>query len=358
MSLRKFRRGGTWYLRGAVRGQRVYETTGTEKEPAAEAIRIKRESQLLDRSVFGDQATRTFAETALSYLESRIGLNPRDEAYLLRIVDHFDTSRTLASITNDAIDQAVAKLSPKGGPAYVNRSIITPIAAVLHHAAEKGWLEWRRIKRRKPPRGKVRWITAHEADRLIAVCAPHLAPIVIFMLHTGARLGEVLSLDWRNIDLPRRRVVFLDTKNGESRGVPLNGRAFETLANLVGGRQGRVFRRPDGQPYAPKADGGGQIKTAFQAACRRAGLAEIIRHRIGPNGKPKPVWKATLTPHDLRHTWATWLYAECHDLRVLMELGGWKSITMVARYAHVNPDHLAPAVDMLPGAKRVQAAST
>jgi integrase len=357
MSLTKFRRGRIWYLRGTVRGQPVYETTGTEKEAAAEAIRIKRENQLLDRSVFGEQATRTFAEAALSYLEFRTGLNPRDEAWLLRIVDHFGTSRPLGAITSDAIDSAVTKLCPKAGPAYANRSVITPIAAVLHHAAEKGWMEWRRIKRRKPPRGKTRWLTRDEAERLIAACAGHLRPLVVFMLYTGARVGEALDLDWRNVDLVRRRAVFVDTKNEESRGVPLHGRAFEALANLPmakEGRRGRVFRRPDGKPYAPKDDGGGQIKTAFSAACRRAGLAVITRYRTLPNGKRKPVWKASATPHDLRHTWATWLYAECRDLRVLMELGGWKTISMVARYAHVNPDHLSPAIESLPGAKSVQ----
>ncbi len=293
MSLKKFRRGSVWYIRGTVRGQRVYETAGTENEAAAEAIRIKRENQLLDRSVFGDQATRSFAEAALSYLDARAGLNPRDEAWLLRIVDHFGTARALATITSEAIDGAVAKLCPKAGPAYANRSVITPIAAVLHHAAEKGWMEWRRVKRRKPPRGKTRWLARDEAERLIQACAGHLRPLVTFLLYTGARVGEALALDWHNVDLARRRVVFVDTKNGESRGVPLHGRAFEALANLPIAREGRrgpVFRRPDGQPYADKDDGGGQIKTAFRAACRRAGLAVIVRHRTLPNGKRAPVW--------------------------------------------------------------------
>lgn len=46
-----------------------------------------------------------------------------------------------------------------------------------------------------------------------------------------------------------------------------------------------------------------------------------------PTASRKPVWRATATPPDLRHTWATWLYAKCRDLRVLMELGGWKTIS-------------------------------
>ncbi len=53
-------------------------------------------------------------------------------------------------------------------------------------------------------------------------------------------------------------------------------------------------------------------------------------------------------PHDCRHTWATWLYSETRDLRLLMDLGGWKTIAMVERYTHVDPGHLRPAIDALP----------
>jgi len=45
---------------------------------------------------------------------------------------------------------------------------------------------------------------------------------VTFLFYTGARIGEALWLDWRNIDLQRAQVQFLDTKNGSDRGVPLH----------------------------------------------------------------------------------------------------------------------------------------
>jgi integrase len=169
------------------------------------------------------------------------------------------------------------------------------------------------------------------------------------MLYTGARLAEVLALDWTNVELQQRRVAFLDTKNGDSRGVSLHPRAFEALANLKSARQGRVFRRPDGEPYAPKENQGAQIKTAWRGACARAGLME---KRAGKDGKE--ILRPRFTPRDLRHTWATWLYAEGRDIRVLMQLGGWRTIAMATRYTHVNPDHLAPAIRRLPSAKSVQ----
>lgn len=353
MPLKKFRRGTVWHLRGTVRGLRLRETCGTQNEAAAEAIRIKRESELLNRSVFGAASARTLGEAALSYLEAR-GLKARDEAFVLRLVEHFGAEAPLAAITSAAIEAAIGALLPKAGPAHINRAILTPLAAVLHHAAELGWTPWRRLKRRKAPRPKTAWLKPQEAEALIAAAAPHLKPLIVFLMMTGARLGEALALDWENVDMARRSAAFLDTKNGDARGVPLNERAFEALANLpfpkgTSARTGRVFRRPDGVPYAARADGGGEIKTAFAGACRRAGLVSAET----PGGRARP----RFTPHDLRHTWATWLYAECRDLRVLMELGGWKSVAMVARYTHVNPAHLAPVLRLLPGANLTQKAT-
>jgi integrase len=51
--------------------------------------------------------------------------------------------------------------------------------------------------------------------------------------------------------------------------------------------------------------------------------------------------------HDLRHTWATWLRQADVPTWVLQELGGWKSETMVRRYAHLSVKHLQPYADQL-----------
>ena len=203
----------------------------------------------------------------------------------------------------------------------------------------------------------MRWITPAEAERLIDAAAPHLAPLVIFLLSTGARLSEALYLDWSAVDLERAHVMFLNveaggrgTKNGESRGVPLHPRAVAALEGLPH-RDGAVFRRslpflnkagelsPLGQPYQDREGrGGGQVKTAWSAMLRRAHIRDF-------------------TPHDARHTWATWHYSANRDLAALMQLGGWKSVEMVMRYAHTDTSHLAPSINRLwapSGAKSVQ----
>jgi integrase len=327
MPLKVVRRHGSpnFYLRGTVRGIAVDESTGTDSKEAAEAVRIKRENEILNRSVFGHRATTSFLEAAVSYME-----HGGERRYLDKLIDHFGTM-PLDRVDQDAIDRAAVELYPEAQNATKNRQVYAPVSAVLKRAAKRGWCEFRQIERLPEPEGRVRWITPEEAERLIAASAPHLRPLVIFYLSTGARVSEGLYLDWRNVHLSRAHVTFQETKNGERRGVPLHPRVVAELANLSH-RHGAVFRRPDGLPYAVADDRGGQIKTAFTAACRRAGITDF-------------------RPHDCRHTWATWHYAENRDLIGLMRLGGWKSERMVLRYAHVNTSELAASIEALPWGK-------
>jgi len=81
-----------------------------------------------------------------------------------------------------------------------------------------------------------------------------------------------------------------------------------------------VFLGPQGHPYVDRERRyGGQIKTGWAGALRRAGF------------------NPEFTPHALRHTWASWHYALHKHLIRLKEEGGWSSVVLVERYAHLLP---------------------
>ena len=126
------------------------------------------------------------------------------------------------------------------------------------------------------------------------------------MLGTGARLSEALYLDWADLDLAKRRVLFTDTKNGEARGVPLNDRVLIGLS-AFNRREGAAFLTPAGEPYERRIGGGGQLSTAWRGACKRAGFTEPVKAKRKVKGKIKTVTlhKPTISPHTLRHTWAS-----------------------------------------------------
>lgn len=323
MSLRLVRRPGrpNWYLKGTVRGVAVRESTGIAlaNKEAAETVRAQREWQVIQGSVFGQGAVATFLAAAVGYLEQ-----DGEGTFLQPILDRIGDVR-LADIDQALIDKTARELYPGRAPATLNRQAYTPIAAVLRFAAKRGMTHLRAIERPTLPKGRVRWLTFAEAERLLRACSPHLRRLVLFLFATGARVSEALYLDWREVDLKRAQVTFLDTKNGEHRSVPLHPRVAAELAALPR-RRGRVFKTNRGKDYAEKEErGGGQIKTGFRAACRRAKIKNF-------------------RPHDCRHTWATWHYAANRDLASLMTLGGWKSERMVLRYAHVNVAQLAPSI--------------
>lgn len=57
--------------------------------------------------------------------------------------------------------------------------------------------------------------------------------------------------------------------------------------------------------------------------------------------------------HDLRHTWASWHVQAGTPLAVLKELGGWSTLDMVMRYAHLAPEHLAEHAERIAGPRLV-----
>lgn len=314
-----------WYLRGTVRGQSVYESTGTANKKAAEEIRVKREAELLEQSIHGRRVTMQFSQAALSYLE-----HSGDTRFMKPLLLHFGSTK-LSAIGQQELDRAARTLYPDRAPSTLNRQLYTPVSAVLHHAAKRGWCEVPRLDRPSEPPGRVRWITKTEAEALLSACAPHLRPLVMFLLYTGARVGEALWLDWKMVSLERMHVSFTNTKNGTSRGVPLHPVLVGALSNVTA-RTGPVFKRPDGRGYSPPrsednsdTSAGSRIGTAFQGAVKRAGLTDF-------------------RPHDCRHTWATWHYQVNRDLGALQTLGGWKTLSMVMRYAHTNVDELSATI--------------
>lgn len=327
MPLRLTQRHGSphWYIRGTVRGITVDESAKTSDRETAEFIRAQREVELTKGSVFGRQATATFLEAAVSYMEA--GGEKRFMEPIIREIGRMK----LATIRQAVIDSAARRLYPAASNSTVNRQFYTPVSAVLKHAHARELCGHLKIERPQQPEGRIRWLKPEEADQLIAAASPHFRPLLIFLIYTGARVSEALYLDWCHVDLSKPHVSFVKTKNGEARGVPLHPRVVKELSNLQH-RSGAVFRRPDGLPYNPRKEGGGQIKTAFMGACRRAGITDF-------------------SPHDCRHTWATWHYQANRDLAGLMRLGGWSSERMVLRYAHVNTEELAASINALPWGK-------
>lgn len=71
-----------------------------------------------------------------------------------------------------------------------------------------------------------------EVERLIAAAAPHLRPLILFLVSTGACMSEAIEREWRDVDLTGGRAILWRTKAQRRRNVELPQRVRATLASL------------------------------------------------------------------------------------------------------------------------------
>jgi integrase/recombinase XerD len=186
------------------------------------------------------------------------------------------------------------------------------------------------------PRRLPKALGVDEVRRLLEAAAVGDGPLPLrdvalleFLYGTGARVSEALGVAVDDLDLDERSVL-LRGKGGRSRVVPVGGYARDALtaylvrarpALMVRGRTGRT-----GQTLFRNARGG---------PLTRQGAWLILRHaadRAGLSGE--------LSPHALRHSFATHLLDGGADVRVVQELLGHASVTTTQVYTLVTVEKL------------------
>lgn len=354
-----FRRGEIWYASYSLPGgKRIKESLGTADKRQAQELHDKRKAELWRVDRLGDFPDVTFEEACLRWIEEKSDKKSldTDKGRMGFWLEQFEGVR-LKDITEARIYSAVSRMHnrshleiwkakvaaarKKGNPdpEYVAKPVTTSTKAkhlalmkAILRAAERDWkwLEKAPVIKIPAVRNKrVRWLEKEEAKRLIDECPEPLKSVVKFALATGLRRSNIINLEWQQIDM-QRRVAWVnpeDSKSNRAIGVALNDTACKVLRDQIGNHHKYVFvhtkagRRPDGSvtPAVRKmrVDDG----RAWKSACKRAGIEDFRFH-------------------DLRHTWASWLIQSGVPLSVLQEMGGWESIEMVRRYAHLAPNHL------------------
>lgn len=333
-----------FYIRGTVGKQTVFESTRTSVRKEAEQYLAKRHAELWHEHIYGKRAVITFRQAVTAYLEvEKRSLST--QRYLERLVAYFADTQ-MSKITQVSVDKAYKHIlaDPEHAAATTKiRSVITPLRSVMEFAAIRGWCDRPAFKNPKTTSARTHFLRPDEASRLVMSAASHLRPLLIFLIGTGCRMSEAMELDWQHVDLKGNRCVVWQ-KQGNERHVDLPPVVIRTLTCLPW-REGRVFR-PGGQKKASNAayhdsgrQYGGQIKSGWSYACKRAGLPGTVRRWTPKGAKREKEWFVPeITPHGLRHTWASWHYCIHKDIMRLQYDGGWSTVAMVSRYAKLMPD--------------------
>ncbi|TKI06232.1 tyrosine-type recombinase/integrase [Martelella alba] len=352
-------RYGNWYCDFvAPSGKRIRRCLGTTDKKQAQELydKLKAEAWRVER--LGEIAEHTFDQACLRWLNEKDLKRSLDDdrTKIEFFLGHFQ-GQALSSITEDKIVSATSRMIDrrhrriwetrrdaairKGLPipdykeklisASTRSQYLSFIRSLLRIAADE-W-KWLRqapiIKTRKPISKRIRWLTEEEAGRLIECMPEGFKPVVIFALATGLRRSNIIDLEWQQINL-QRKVAWINPENakaGKAIGVALNDTACKVLRDQIGRHSRYVFvhtsawHRADGTKTQEVRKMRVDDNSAWRTGLRRAGITDFRFH-------------------DLRHTWASWLVQAGVPLSALQEMGGWESIEMVRRYAHLSPNHL------------------
>lgn len=307
-------------------GQRICRSTRLKDKDAANEFLINLKASAHKGLRDGVPTEHSWREAVVRYLAENSGKRTlQADIDNLKKLDPFLGELSLKQVNMDAIWPFIhlRQTEHRVANGTINRALEV-VRRILHLARDEwNWVErFSKLRMLKEPKQRVRFLLQEEADQLLEELPKHLRPLVQFALSTGCRMGEIVNLEWRRVDLDRR-VAWLDhgtTKNGDGRGIPLNNDAVLALRSCVGKSRQWCFTFGD-----KRMD---RVGSAWKRALVRAGITEFRFH-------------------DLRHTWASWHVMSGTSLQELMELGGWKSYEMVLRYAHLAPEHLSTAASRI-----------
>jgi site-specific recombinase XerD len=339
------RKGKVYYALFTTNGKTKWIRIGKVSYQDARKLLKKLESDH-DKGKLGliETTSQTFSRFSAEYLRyskanKAKGTWERDITSI-RALDSFFTNKLLESIDPKAIEDYKAKRQEEG---RTNRTINIELLC-LGHMLKKA-MEWRYISSRpeikkltvqkKPPR----YLSKTELNSLIDSATPWLRFILIVLRNTGLRSKQLRELKLQHADYESEAVMIMNSKGNDYYVIPMNEELKAVLLylseNYVSPR-GKIsprldhqkiyfFCKPDGKPI-------GSFRTSFYKAVNKAGLNNV-------------------TPHTLRHTFASHLVMSGVDLPTVKELLGHKDISTTMIYSHLSNEHKANAVGKLLWAK-------
>ncbi|KGQ44078.1 tyrosine-type recombinase/integrase [Gallibacterium anatis] len=329
MSIKKDAKTGIWYINFMVNGERVRFSSQTTNKALAQHLHDKAKLETWERQKLGRKPEYTVDDALDKLLE--MSANQRDFETKVSHAAYWRIAlgcKKLSDITADDILNKLPKINRNTGkaisPATQNRYRCS-IMRALNLARQAGWIDViPYVEKNVEPKKRVRWISQEEARRLINNLSKSqkgtqwMKDVVIFALMTGARKSEILSLTWDKVDLSHSIAIISGdiAKNGIERSIPLNKEAINLLRRKMLTRKSKyIFHNGNGKRLNDIN------RYCFEKALALSGISDFRFH-------------------DLRHTWASWHVQSGTPLLTLKELGGWETIEIVQRYAHLNVEHL------------------
>ena len=267
----------------------------------------------------------------INYLEIEKGLSKNTIlAYSSDITGFFDFLDEFYN--NNVVLDEIKRKDFSSYTKFLARKNINPSSITRKIASIKGFFRFlcfrRDIKKNpsisvkypKLPKRLQRVLTKNEMDKILNQNLDIETTAIIELLYSaGIRVSELVNLKLHNIDLAQQ-VIKVFGKGSKERIVPINKRCIEILKKYLKKRELKAFKY-NCEPYLFLSDNGKKIsRQKIYKIIKQQG--EFIHKKI--------------SPHTIRHSFATHLLENGADLRVVQELLGHSSIVTTQLYTHIS----------------------
>lgn len=244
----------------------------------------------------------------------------------------------IRSIERSHADQLIAYLRDIGLQNKTSNKVLTLFKQIVLYAEIEGFLVKSPLTRfplLNASAGNIDYLSQQEILQLLrSNSGQECYPLLVVVLNTGMRIGELTGLCWDRINFESdyieisrnqtRNGLKDDTKTHRVRHIPMNEEVKTTLLNLMGLQRSPkyVFTKSNGDSFNPDH----YSAREFNEALQRAGLRKVNFHIT-------------------RHTYASHYMMNGGDIYDLQKILGHTKIEMTMKYAHLSPKHLRNAVN-------------
>jgi len=351
---RKLRRGKTWYVGYYVDGRFVRKRIGRSKTIAEKArgdieARLERgDAGLLNRdypilAFFDEYLKRTRDKHAAAYHDRNRRVIEQFKRFLKAERPYLKKLSQLRPEVVEAYQRfRLAETTPRTGKAIKKRTVnieVSSLKTFLNKAVKWDMLSTNPMEGvdylKEDDSKKIRALTEEEAGRLLEEANGWFRPVLLTALYTGLREGELINLEWNDIDFKkgvikvRRKPSWIPKSSGRAireRDVAVPRQLTDFLQEYKAQsdvRDKRVFHNKYREPLKPG------LRKALMRLTRRCGFPEVTQF------------------HALRHTYATHLIKTCKDLAVVQEQLGHADIRTTMKYSDMTFERKRKAVEDL-----------
>jgi integrase len=333
----------SWWFKFHVDGRSVFRNANTtDKEEAKRQLALN----------LGEKAKGIpIASHALTFEEATKNVKlARGSNYVfdLHLLPYFGKATKMAAITTPTIREYIKHREAAGmANATINREL-EALSAAFTLALQDGVLFARpHIPTLKENNTRTGFFEPAQLTRLLKHLNEPLQHVVTFGYLTGWRLGEVLNLQWRNVDLEAGEIR-LDagsTKNGEGRVIPIEDTELRKVLDRRWELHKARMKKENVLTFSKKSDvhvfvrkGGKPIGSFYKRwwhACRAAGIPDRVEKRELPDGQMITKRHPGRIFHDLRRTAVRNLTNAGVPAKVAMVITGHKTRSVFDRYTIV-----------------------